>query len=63
MKWTHINIEYPPINKPILVTDGKSHDIRIFRINNGIKYWESFCKGRNYIIYNYWMNLPKLIKD
>lgn len=37
-KWKDIGIEYPPYDKPVLVTDGKYHQIRTLRIKDGLKY-------------------------
>jgi hypothetical protein len=59
-EWIHVGIEYPPLDKSVLVTDGESFQIRILRKDKKIKYWEtSSIDGLKYNA-SYWMPLPDL---
>ena len=58
-EWTLIAIEYPPYDKPVLVSDGKSHQIRILRLRDGMKFWESLSTNNMTYSVTHWMPLPE----
>jgi hypothetical protein len=60
--WQLIAFEYPRFDKPVLVTDGKSHRIYILRLKQKIKFWESMSSNNMTYYPTHWMNLPELPK-
>lgn len=62
MEWIPIGLQYPPYNKPVLVSDGKSYQIRILRLRKGLKFWESFSNNNMTYSASHWMPLPKVPK-
>jgi hypothetical protein len=62
--WILFHEEHPPYDKPILTTNGKYYEIRIFRVRNNLKYWESLSLGEipNFQV-DYWRFLPELPKE
>ena len=58
-KWIPLYDRYPPYDKSVLVTDGDHCQIRILRLDHGIKYWESLSKCNMTYAASHWMNLPE----
>ncbi len=53
-EWITLGIEYPPIFKKVLVTDGTNLAIYSLRLRDGFKFWYSHDKKKlknNVIIY------------
>lgn len=63
LTWTNIAIIYPPYGTPVLVTDGKSYQIRTLILKDNLKYWSTdHSHAMNYSV-SHWMPLPELPKD
>ena len=60
LEWVMVAREYPPYDKPVLITDGKLQQICTFRINEGIKYWEVISNNSININPTHWRYLPEL---
>lgn len=58
-EWKHIGLEYPPYNKPILVTGGGIIGIAVFKLMDGLRCWQSCCNRMSKGI-TYWMLLPEI---
>ena len=59
-EWIMISTEHPPFNKPVLVSDGDSQQIRILmKDKKGIKLWETDHNGNLKYSVSHWMLLPE----
>lgn len=59
--WIHIGIQCPPFDKPILVSDGKSCEVRTFRLFEGRKAWFTDSESPIHDA-SWWRYLPELPK-
>ncbi len=58
-KWISLGIEYPPIFKKVLVTDGTNLAIYSLRLRDGFKFWYSHDKKKLKGNVYHWMYIPE----
>lgn len=58
--WIQLALVYPPFDKPVLVSDGESCQIRTLKYDGKAKYWSTDHKNNMKFSASYWMPLPEL---